>query len=1103
MALGAIEAAAVTPTALQGWGYGEYGQLNFPSGLTAVTAISAGSTHVLALNADGTVTAWGDNSVGQSTVPAGLREVVAIAAGGAHSLALKSDGTVVAWGSSAAGLTTIPSAVHGVTAIAAGTSHCVALKSDGTVVAWGDSHFNQTNAPAGLAGVTTIAAGYYHTVALKTDGSVVAWGNDRNGQCTVPPTLTGTTAIAAGGNLSLAVTATGELVTWGQWLGSIDLPPPPSLATLSAIDIGASHVLALRANGTVLAWGVNGNGQCAVPAPLPGVLGIAASANYSIVLRDATGDVPPSIQAQSSGTTTIEGGALELSVTATGGSWPLAYQWYRDGSAISGATQPSHRISRTVPTDSGSYTVNVRNQFGTVLSTPMVVTVTPLPVTYDESPARQVVAPGQTLVLSVATTGTGTISYQWHHQGREIAGATSRTFTKTAALSDAGWYWVNVRDDVALRRSQVFHVLTAPGRTQVKGFGSSSYGQLNIPAGLTTLVAVAPGSSDVAALQADGTAVTWQGTGYARVLSGLPDVVALANAASGLLALKSDGTVVTSAADPWSSVWSGLTDVVALAAGPNHRLALRADGSVVAGHFEGFPQLGNIPAGLANVVAIAAGDHHSVALKADGTVVVWGANNAHQLDVPAGLANVTAIAAGSAHSLALRADGSVVGWGFNGNHQAEPPAELHDVISIAAGDYRSYAVQRDGTVVAWGARLQDDIPPSSDPRIYRVCANGGVAFTLRDASTDAAPQFGLHPADATVRLGGTVTLQANASGGTAEVTYQWRKDGREIAGAVFNTLTLAPVSLADGGVYDVVARNYLGSATSAAACLSVDPTSAAFSHLANISARAHCSTGNSVTIGGFVVTGNGRKRVLIRAVGPTLTTQGIGANEVLVDPTVEVHHGNAIVAQNDDWGSNANAADITSTAVAIGAMALAATDTHSSALLTTLEPGVYSFIVKGKSDSSGIVLLEVYDADTVTTGSKFVDISARGYATTGNGVAIGGFVISGNAPKRVLMRAVGPTLTTWGIGQNEVLLDPLIELHHGSATLATNDDWGTNTNQADIVTTGARIGATPFATGDTRSSALLMTLQPGIYSFIAKGKNDTSGIVLVEVYDAD
>ncbi len=275
------------------------------------------------------------------------------------------------------------------------------------------------------------------------------------------------------------------------------------------------------------------------------------------------------------------------------------------------------------------------------------------------------------------------------------------------------------------------------------------------------------------------------------------------------------------------------------------------------------------------------------------------------------------------------------------------------------------------------------------------------------------------------------------------------------------------------------------------------------SRLVNIATRAYCATGNRVTIGGFVVSGGGSKRVLVRAVGPTLTSQGLTAAEVLADPLVEVHKGSAVIAQNDNWGDNANAAEITTVGARIGANPFSSGDTGSAALLLTLDPGVYSFIVKGHSDASGIVLLEVYDAEDAGSGANFVNIATRAQATTGDGVAIGGFVIQGGAPKQVLLRAVGPTLATQGLGQSEVLSDPTIELHHGAITIASNDNWPDTGNAAAIAPTAARIGATPFAAGDRTSSALLLTLDPGVYTFIAKGRNDTSGIVLVEVYDAD
>jgi sugar lactone lactonase YvrE len=281
------------------------------------------------------------------------------------------------------------------------------------------------------------------------------------------------------------------------------------------------------------------------------------------------------------------------------------------------------------------------------------------------------------------------------------------------------------------------------------------------------------------------------------------------------------------------------------------------------------------------------------------------------------------------------------------------------------------------------------------------------------------------------------------------------------------------------------------------------PEPPATSRLVNIATRGYCATGDRVMIGGFVVSGTTPKRVLVRAVGPSLTSRGIGVAEALADPVIEVHRGAPVLTSNDNWGDNANAAEIVSTAAAIGASALDAGDTKSAALLLTLEPGVYSFIATGKAGTSGIVLLEVFDADSAATGSTFVNIATRAYSTSGNGVTIGGFVISGTVAKQVLLRAVGPTLTTQGIGQTDVLLDPVIELHRGSPVINSNDNWGDNANAALILSTAARIGATPFAASDTKSAALLVTLQPGVYSFLANGKAGTSGIVLVEVYDAD
>jgi sugar lactone lactonase YvrE len=278
------------------------------------------------------------------------------------------------------------------------------------------------------------------------------------------------------------------------------------------------------------------------------------------------------------------------------------------------------------------------------------------------------------------------------------------------------------------------------------------------------------------------------------------------------------------------------------------------------------------------------------------------------------------------------------------------------------------------------------------------------------------------------------------------------------------------------------------------------------SRLANISTRGYCSTGARVMIGGFVIGGTTNKRVLVRAIGPSLGSRGINGADLLADPVIEVHRGEPVIASNDNWGDNTNLAEINTTAVQIGAGALDTSDTKSSVLLLSLQPGAYTFVARGKNDASGIVLLEVYDADPTSVGSALVNIATRAYSKPGDGVTIGGFVISGDAPKQVLLRGVGPTLTNFGITQADTLADPTIELHdasHGNTIIGSNDNWGDNANVASISTVGSRIGASPFAITDSKSSALLLTLAPGVYSFVAAGKAATSGIVLVEIYDAD
>jgi hypothetical protein len=211
-------------------------------------------------------------------------------------------------------------------------------------------------------------------------------------------------------------------------------------------------------------------------------------------------------------------------------------------------------------------------------------------------------------------------------------------------------------------------------------------------------------------------------------------------------------------------------------------------------------------------------------------------------------------------------------------------------------------------------------------------------------------------------------------------------------------------------------------------------------------------TGDNVLIGGFIITGTDPKNVVIRGIGPSLSNFGI-ANP-LQDPTLELHNSNSVIASNDDWQTAANASQIPTS--------LQPTDSRESAILITLQPGSYTAIVSGKNGTTGVGLVEVYDLDQATT-SKLANISTRGFVDTGENVLIGGFIVGGgNGSARVIIRAIGPSLTQFGV--SGALSDPTLELHDGNGvTITTNDNWK-DTQQVEIEATGL-----PFQFGNRPS----------------------------------
>lgn len=262
--------------------------------------------------------------------------------------------------------------------------------------------------------------------------------------------------------------------------------------------------------------------------------------------------------------------------------------------------------------------------------------------------------------------------------------------------------------------------------------------------------------------------------------------------------------------------------------------------------------------------------------------------------------------------------------------------------------------------------------------------------------------------------------------------------------------------------------------------------------LANASTRGVVGAGDDVMIAGFVVQGTAPRSMLVRVLGPTLTSFGLTG--VIDDPTLELFSGSTRIAQNDDWRAGGAAA-----ATEVARLQLTPGFDRESIVLQSLAPGAYTAIVRAKpGQPGGVALVEVYDAsayggDYSVGTAKTVNLSTRANVGTGGNVLITGFVIGGTLPRRVLLNGIGASLSNFGV--SNALQNPKIELFQGSRKITEIDDWIDSTQFDDIVNTGN-------SPRDPAEPALLLTLNPGAYTAVLTGGGGASGVALAEVYDA-
>jgi cyclophilin family peptidyl-prolyl cis-trans isomerase len=251
----------------------------------------------------------------------------------------------------------------------------------------------------------------------------------------------------------------------------------------------------------------------------------------------------------------------------------------------------------------------------------------------------------------------------------------------------------------------------------------------------------------------------------------------------------------------------------------------------------------------------------------------------------------------------------------------------------------------------------------------------------------------------------------------------------------------------------------------------------------NLSTRMQVGTGDNALIAGFIMQGSAPKRLAVRALGPSTGLPG-----AIVNPTLELHNSGGTIATNDDWQTATNKQDI----IDVGLDPKSPTE---SVVLTTVPSDTkgiaYTAVMRGAFNTTGLGVVEVYDLDS-GPGSTLVNISTRGQVGADPNALIAGFILGGTGSKNILVRAIGPSLTAFGVPN--ALTNPTLELRNAQGGLVdSNDDWVNSPQKTQIQNSG-------LAPSNSKESAVLQTLAAGQYTAVVHGANGGTGVGSVEMY---
>ncbi len=762
----------------------------------------------------------------------------------------------------------------------------------------------------------------------------------------------------------------------------------------------------------------------------------------------------------------------------------------------------------------GEYVITFTANNGVATNQTFTLTVTPAVVapTITGQPGPLAINQGQSATFNVVAAGTAPLSYQWRRDGNSISGATASSLTlSNVQPSNAATYSVRVTNAAGSVDSTgaTLTVNTAPV------FASQPQAQVALAGGTVTFnVAITGGAGATYQWRKNGVAIA--GANSATLTLGSLSAADVANydvvvtnslgsitssLAQLTLATSATAPVITSRPASRAVLVGGTTTLRVGASGvPTPTYQWRKNGAIISGAT-------NSSLTLSNVTAADDGGYDVVVTNGSGGVTTSPAAQVRILARSyAGVYFGTFGGGAGNFALYVRDDNTGVFLGYLTGSVAPVMG-----LNVTVNDSGEFSFSQGAIASASSNPGEPDRAAALAPTLVNgtINAEGSVLGFLFGGSNAGMTGSRASAAGPTANVAGfyqagsgTNSAVAYTIAGPNSQSFVVAQSGNTYDGGmgIVNSSGAVTVVTARGTTISetVTPSGIVTGAASGAINASLSggsDTALALQRLVNISSRARVGAGDAAAIAGFVISGEESKLVLIRAVGPTLGAAPFNVGGVLASPRLEVFRGSTSLAVNAGIGTNRSAID--AAGVQAGAFPLGAAGSDA-AILTTLAPGNYTAVVSSTvATGVGVALVEVYDLSSASPGQKLINIATRASAGAGDNLLIAGFVVPPGTSKRVLIRAVGPGLTPFGV--TGVLAQPSLVVFNGAqATIAQNTNWRTSTDAEVITTASASVGAFGLATND---SAVVLTLAPGNYTAQVLGAGTTTGIALIEVYE--